>query len=182
MNTEKQQFQNEEEIPVAKVYHLEPGYVYVNAQGAVIRTVVGSCVTVCLWDTQRRLGGMNHFMYPIAGKTDKRTVVYGDVAMPVLIRLMKDFGSDREKLVAQLYGGGCQFGDEKRGVGPKNVDVARSILEEFRIPLITQDTGGRMGRKILFDTATGEAAVLKVHALRRDDWYHPKKKRYGVAD
>jgi chemotaxis protein CheD len=122
---------------------------------------------------------MNHFMYPEAGKKDKRTVVYGDVAMPVLIRLMKDFGAEREKLVAQLYGGGCQFGDEKRSVGPRNVEVARSVLEEFRIPLITEDIGGRMGRKILFDTATGEAAVLKVHALRREDWYHPGKKQYG---
>ncbi len=154
MSPEKQQFHNEEAIPVAKVYHLEPGYVYVNAQGAVIRTVVGSCVTVCLWDTQHRMGGMNHFMYPQAGTKDKRTVVYGDVAMPVLIRLMKDFGAEREKLVAQLYGGGCQFGDEKRSVGPKNVEVARSVLKELRIPLITEDTGGRMGRKILFETAT----------------------------
>ena len=30
----------------------------------LIVTTLGSCIAACLWDRERRIGGMNHFMLP----------------------------------------------------------------------------------------------------------------------
>ncbi len=151
-------------------YHLEPGYIFVSVHGAIIRTVVGSCIAVCLWDEKRGFGGMNHFLYPEIHGEEKTTAQYGNIAVPVLIRLMEKIGSSKKNLVAQIYGGGQLYDSKRNRIGEKNISVARSILKDKRIPVISEDIGGKMGRKILFDTDTGHAAVLKVHRLRSNDW------------
>ena len=151
-------------------YHLEPGYIFASAHGALIRTVVGSCIAVCLWDAKRKIGGMNHFLYPEVLERGKTTAQYGNVAVPALLRLMEKIGSKKKDLVAQVYGGGKLHDTKKNQVGEQNIEIARRILTQKRIAIVSEDVGGRMGRKILFDTDSGHVAVLKVHRLRRDDW------------
>ena len=77
-------------------YMLKPGYIYVSRQISVIRTVVGSCVTVCLWDKVLKFGGMNHFLYPAISEKSKATAQYGNVATTALVRLMLEAGSETQ--------------------------------------------------------------------------------------
>jgi len=162
-------------------YHLEPGYVYVSAKGAVIRTVVGSCVAVCLWDGRKCAGGMNHFLHPRTRRNDPRTTSYGNVALPVLVKLMRqEFGSKKNDLQAQIFGGGSPMQMGHQPIGDENIAVARHFLEESGINVVSEDVGGFLGRKILFDTSTGQAVILKVRQLRSTDWIglpSPKKDR-----
>jgi chemotaxis protein CheD len=159
------------EMNKAVTYHLEPGFVYVSAKGAVIRTVVGSCVAVCLWDSRLMVGGMNHFIYPVTGRHDPRTTSYGNVALHVLVKMMhSEFGSRKVDLQAQMFGGASPMNLGKRSVGLENVAVGRAFLKNLGIRLVSEDVGGHLGRKILFDTATGQAVILKVQQLRSDDW------------
>jgi chemotaxis protein CheD len=51
------------------------------------------------------------------------------------------------------------------------VRIAREVLQRKKIAISSEDTGGTMGRKVLFCTGTGEAAVLKTHKIRESDWY-----------
>lgn len=162
-------------------YHLEPGYVYVSAKGAVIRTVVGSCVAVCLWDSRKCAGGMNHFLHPRTHRNDPRTTSYGNVALPVLVRLMRqEFGSKKSDLQAQVFGGGSPMQMGRQPIGDENIAVARKFLADSGINVVSEDVGGFLGRKILFDTSTGQAVILKVRQLRSTDWIGlppPKKDR-----
>ena len=151
-------------------YHLEPGYVYFDSEESVIRTVVGSCVAVCLWDCRLKCGGMNHFLHPVVRDPNKAFPKYGNVAMVALIRMMEEAGCRCEDLRAYIYGGGYQAGTSSEKIGADNVGIARKVLERKGIQIITEDVGGQMGRKILFDVKTGHVAVLKVHALRNSDW------------
>jgi chemotaxis protein CheD len=50
------------------------------------------------------------------------------------------------------------------------VEIARKILREKGIAIASEDVGGSVGRKIVFDLATGHVAVLKVHKVRDEDW------------
>lgn len=159
------------EINKAVTYHLEPGYVYCSGKGAVIRTVVGSCVAVCLWDLKKHAGGMNHFMHPRRGENDKRTTYFGDVALPVLVNMMRrEFGSKKSDLHVQIYGGGSPMNFSEQTVGEENIAAARDFIKKVGLHLVSEDVGGTMGRKLLFDTATGQVAILKVQQLRREDW------------
>ncbi len=156
------------------IYHLEPGYVFVSAQGSTIRTVVGSCIAVCLWDENMKYGGMNHFLYPRVDSEGKNTAQYGNVAIPALIKLLENLGCSKKSITAQIYGGGELDNSKNNSVGENNIIIARKILSELGIPIISEDVGGIMGRKIIFDTDTGHTVVLKVHKLRQTDWieYH----------
>lgn len=164
----------EQEVQEAVTYHLEPGFIYASAENTTIRTVVGSCVAVCLWDELKQWGGMNHFIYPEIFDKNKTTAQYGNVAMLALIRLLEKMGSSRKNLVAQVYGGAHLHELTNHNVGLENIAIARKILKQKHIRTISEDVGGRMGRKILFDTITGHTAILKVHRLRREDWIELK--------
>ena len=89
-------------------YYLKPGFLYLTREETVIYTVLGSCVAVCLWDRQNRIGAMNHFLYPRTADPAQATTRYGNVAVLTLIRLMLADGGGRKSLEGQIFGGGAQ--------------------------------------------------------------------------
>ena len=150
-------------------HYLERGCIYVSGGEGTVQTVLGSCVSVCLWDEELRCGGMNHFIYPQTNNKELATPKYGNVATMALIKLMCEEGSRTESLAAQILGGGHPDG-AKESTGSRNVDVARKILREKGIAILSEDVGGSVGRKVVFDLSTGNIAVLKVHKIRDEDW------------
>lgn len=161
----------EDSSPIERVsYFVEPGYIYVSRQPTVVATVLGSCVAVCLWDRVLKAGGMNHFLYPRATDAAGATPRYGNAATIGLVRMLLSGGSNVEHLEAQIFGGGRAEGTTGDDIGRANVEVARKVLARRGIPILSEDVGGTMGRKIVFDLATGEVFVVKVHRIRKTDW------------
>ena len=153
-----------------KDYCLEPGYIFFSKQAIVIRTVLGSCVSVCLWDRKLRYGGMNHFLYPEIYEATKATPQFGNVATTALLNIMEEAGCKRQDLAAQIFGGGYPEETSGTNIGRENVNIARRILSRKGITVVSEDVEGTLGRKILFDLKTGHVAVLKVHKVRNSDW------------
>ncbi len=151
-------------------FYLEPGYIYCAAEPSTVQTVLGSCVAVCLWDSKRALGGINHFLYPETRDKGRATAQYGNVATLELLRMMEKFGCKRSDILAQILGGAAPMGLVGDHLGLKNVQSARKVLHQKHIRVCSEDVGGHMGRKIVFDSVTGHVAVLKVFELRQHDW------------
>ncbi len=151
-------------------YYLEPGYIYFSKRSVTVRTVVGSCVAVCLWDRNRRYGGMNHFVRPRVDKPEKATPHYGNVATAALVRIMEEAGCKRGDLSAHIVGGGCPEGLRRDTVGNANVRAAREVLSRKGIKIVSEDVGGHVGRKLAFNSGTGELAILKTQKIRQTDW------------
>ena len=135
-----------------------------------VRTVVGSCVSVCIWDKALQYGGVNHFIKPVTYDQKEATPRFGNVAVAALVRIMEEAGCERTNLVAQILGGGSPPGTMANSLGDQNIQVAREVLSRKSIIVVAEDVGGHVGRKIAFDTGTGQLAVLKVHQLRESDW------------
>src|SRR5438309_537789 len=76
-------FDKEFKVEAAKIL---PGQYHAAADDSLIVTVLGSCVSACLWDPVLRIGGMNHFMLPGASGASSATL--GLYAMEVLINRM----------------------------------------------------------------------------------------------
>ena len=152
-------------------YFLESGYIYITFDPIVIQTVLGSSVAICIFDTHLHCAGINHFIYPRVDDSRKATPRYGNVAIPKLIRIMVDAGSRIQDMEALIFGGAHPESNTKENIGEKNIAIAHSGLDKMGIRIVSEDTGGVMGRKIVFDTATGHVAVLKVRRLRHSDWY-----------
>lgn len=137
----------------------------------MIYTVLGSAVTVCLWDRKNQFGGVSHFLYPKITKPEKATAQYGNVAVLNLIKLMVTDGSEKISLEAQIFGGGDPLSVSEDTLGMQNVLMAKKVLSHLGIPITSEDIGGSKGRKVVFKTDTNEAVILKVERLRQEDWY-----------
>ncbi len=153
--------------------YIKPGRVIVKKDPGIMSTVVGSAVAVCIWDRISRFGGVCHYIYPEMMDKNKTTVNYGNVAIYVLVKSMKEFGSRQDDLETQIFGGAePRIAYDHRGTyGPQNVKIARKVLNKYGIKITSEDTGGHFGRKISFNTDTNEVMVYKVEQLRKDDWH-----------
>lgn len=131
----------------------------------MVTTILGSCVSVCLWDSKLRIGGINHYLLPHGSDGDRSSERFGDVAIRILIEKLLTLGSTKRNLVAKLFGGAClleDMEDARKYVGEKNVEVARRLLEEEKIPLVGEDVGGRCARKIIYRSEDGAAWVKRI--------------------
>lgn len=154
-------------------FFLKPGYVIADSDATIVRTVLGNCVAVTFFDTDQRFGGINHFVFPEAERVEDMTPQYGNVAIRALYRMLLRMGARRDSMVAQIVGGSeCHILDD-RDLGLKNVDLARLVIDQLKVPIISEDVGGVMGRKVLYHSGTNEMAVFKVDNLRRSDWFAP---------
>ncbi len=152
-------------------YFLQPGYIFVPDYGVSISAVIGSGVSVCIFDRKKRIGGMNHFQFPYMAAKGKTTSLYGNVATITLINMILAQDSKKNHLEAQIFGGAYIPQKNNQDIGRDNVKMARHILSKSKIQIISEDVGGEKGRKVVFNTSTNEIAVLKVDSLREMDWY-----------
>ena len=144
-------------------HFLFPGTIFAEPLEYSISTVLGSCVAVCLWDQVARRGGMNHMMLPLWNGEGLATPKYGNIAMEKLLGKVLSIGCRHEHLVAKVFGGANVSGTglEVFMIGDRNITLAFQKLEEFRIPVVAKDVGGRVGRKIIMNTGTGVVLVGK---------------------
>lgn len=133
------------------------GETFASAEPAWISTVLGSCVSVCLFDPERRIGGMNHFLLPEPPADDPGSARYGSVALDQLIEKMVTLGADRSRLVAKVFGAAHQTGSPEVSQG--NCTFTRRYLAREKIPLLAERLGGRSGMELRFETHTGRAFV-----------------------
>jgi len=144
---------------------LHPGRIFVSAEPCTVRTILGSCVAVCMWDPHLGVGGVNHFVLPYSVENGEHSLRYGNVAVKRLIEKLLALGSTKQTLQAKLFGGACVLGafrDKRNHLGMKNVQTALSLLAEERIPVVAEDVGGEQGRKVIFQTHDGAAWVRRL--------------------
>lgn len=139
--------------------YVRPGELVVVRDPDILFTVLGSCVSVCLWDAQSKTAGMNHFVFP--GRPDdptQRGPRFGADAVQGLIERMIGAGADLSQTVAKVFGGARipHLGAGTRSISDANAAVASQLLGRQGIRIVARDLGGHWGRKVLFDTRTGD--------------------------
>ncbi len=139
-------------------HYLYPGALFVSKKPYYITTILGSCVAVCLYDKRLHIGGMNHFLLPLWNGEGLPSPKFGNIAIMQLISKMKASGSDPSDLIAKVFGGAAVLNvkNEVFYIGERNIAIALKTLKEQGIPVVAESTGGDKGRKIIFNTLTGE--------------------------
>jgi chemotaxis protein CheD len=75
----------------ANEYFLNPGELIFSKKPIVVKTVLGSCVAVCIYDKVNRWGGICHYLLPVAPSDEQRSTKFGDVAIKTLLhRFLKN--------------------------------------------------------------------------------------------
>jgi chemotaxis protein CheD len=138
----------------APTVELPPGQLIVTAIPCTVTAVLGSCVSVGLWDRVRRVGGMNHFLMP-EGHDSARC---GAFAMQAVVAGVLSLGAVAKDISAHVLGG-ARVGVrpiESADLGERNVDFAIAWLESAGLELSALDVGGDAARRVSFCLRTGK--------------------------
>ena len=125
-----------------------------------IRTVLGSCIGIALFDLKTCVGGMAHIMLPKTNGNTKTPGKFADTGVDELLRVVLAEGAGRTRVQAKIAGGATMFGSEKRdGIGERNAEAVIDRLKHHKIQLAAQDVGGGKGRRMFLDPNTGDVQV-----------------------
>jgi chemotaxis protein CheD len=122
-----------------------------------IETLLGSCVSVCLYNIKNGQAAMNHFLRACDnGKPDCKTGEYGSLSTPYIIKSLMEIDPDASHYRAQIFGGAAVIKTKSSAysIGENNINIALEVLAHYRIRIINKDIGGTRGRNIIFDTST----------------------------
>lgn len=156
---------------LAQAFYLHPGNLIASDQGRTVTTVLGSCVSVCLWDPVLQAGGINHYMLALWNGEGLPSPKYGNIAIAKLIEKMLALGCSKQNLKAKVFGGAAviQSTTGLLNVGNRNIILAQDMLRDEKIPIISSDVGGNLGRKLLFNTSTGSVMLRKINPRRNSE-------------
>lgn len=138
-----------------------PGQFLITNTPTLISTVLGSCVSVCLWDKETKIGAMNHYLLPGNEDDDVNNSNRGITAIPLLIRSMTNRKIQLKNVEAKVFGGcnSLYIGNDVFKVGERNIEMAMQILDSMNIRIVAKHVGGCYGRKIVFNTDTGKVRM-----------------------
>lgn len=138
---------------------------------------LGSCVGVALYDEKKKIGGLAHIMLPDSKAISRpgKPGRYADTAIRAMVKEMERLGSRRKDIKAKMAGGACMFtipgATNPRNVpgpaigmqiGERNIEAAKKTLQELKIPLVAEDTGGNYGRTLRFNVSDGRVVISSI--------------------
>jgi chemotaxis protein CheD len=128
----------------------------------LIRTLLGSCAGVVLYDRQAKIGGVAHIVLPDSRGATEHPGKYADTAIPALLLDMERAAGRkiRARITAKLFGGASMFqGGPSIDIGRSNQVAVEQVLAGLGVAVVARDLGGEAGRRLTFSTATGIVAV-----------------------
>lgn len=144
-----------------------PGEYHATGGNTLITTLLGSCVSACLFDPVAGVGGMNHYMLPGTSGTergdDAGSARYGVHAMELLVEHLLRLGASQRSLNAKVFGAGRVM-EKMSDVGQRNAEFALRYLREREIAVTALDLGDIYPRKVCFFPASGRVFVKRVRA------------------
>ncbi len=138
----------------------------------MVSTVLGSCIAVTLLCPRLKSAAICHAVLPYparrkgSAKRTNESFRYVSTVVPLMVNYYLEQGAGVHELQAKLFGGASIHPKSKEmpedmQVGSRNVEEATSLLSDFGLRIEKSHVGGISGRKIIFNTESGEV-LLKV--------------------
>ncbi|TWU04143.1 Chemoreceptor glutamine deamidase CheD [Symmachiella macrocystis] len=129
-------------------------------KGETIRTLLGSCVGVALYDPHKKIGGLAHVVLPDSRGQEGLPGKFVDTAIPELIRLICLNNGRLKSLTAKLAGGARMFATSADvAIGEQNLAAIERELESRNIPILGRHCGGQQGRRMMFTPSTSRVQI-----------------------
>lgn len=134
-----------------------------------LKTFVGSCVAICLFDNDAKIAAMAHVMLPkkINDKqhvTENEVGKFADTAFACMLKNMIQMGANPKKIQAKMAGGATIFSHESEtslfNIGSRNIAAIKQILKETGIPLVSEDVGANFGRWVIFALSSSNMTIV----------------------
>lgn len=147
---------------IVRNYISQGEYAISDREDTVIATLLGSCVSACLWDPVRQIGGMNHVLFADETRDAANQFGHGVNGMELLINNLLQQGALRGRLRAKVFGGASMIAGLS-SAGEKNGAFVVDFLAREGIAYVGGDLGGTLARRLEFWPTTGRARIKMVN-------------------
>lgn len=136
--------------------------------GLITTLGLGSCVGIILYDQTVKVAGLVHIMLPNSKqiKNNENKAKFADTGIELLLQKMIEQGCNKSRIVAKIAGGSQMFSFQTNNdvmkIGERNVLATKEVLQQLKIPLLAQDTGGNYGRTIEFNSNSGKLLIKTI--------------------
>ncbi len=166
--------------PGIKTCYLKPGEIHLTLDPSLVTTVLGSCLSITMHHRPTRMSVICHAVMPsiAQGRDAKKdgAFQYVDSSLQWMIEQYTGKGIRLRDIEVKMFGGAAIFQDTgslggDMNIGKRNVEAALAFLKRHRIPLKAWNVGGNRGRKLIFNTLTGDVLakfITKTHASQID--------------
>lgn len=151
------------------VVYLHPGEICISENPTKVITVLGSCVSVTMFNLRLRTGAICHATLPQCksmGKCDRvctEAFKFMDCALKYMLMNFGERGILAEEIELKIFGGADTMMSKSRNtVGSKNVKSALTIIREKQLRIVAADVGDSFGRKLIFLSHTGEVFLKRL--------------------
>ena len=169
------------EIHIRENHFLKPAHLYFTAGSMVITTILGSCLTMTMFSRRTGVAAACHAVLPACNEKSCPAGRCRDIGryvacvIPEMLRRYGKLGVEPGELEIKMFGGADMImvkkeswtGENER-VGRKNILMARELIQKNRLKLKNADVGGTLGRKLFFDTDTGEVLLKRLSGIEKN--------------
>ena len=132
----------------------------------IVTHALGSCVAVCLWDPEARVGAMLHFLLPESrvnpDRAKKQPGTFADTGIPLLFQAAYKAGALKSRLRVHLLGGAAITGGPNGlDVGKRNALIAKKLLWQNGVLVTGEALGGTDSRTVCLCAADGRVVVTR---------------------
>lgn len=133
-------------------HFLLPGDLVIREGPAIWTTVLGSCVSVCIRHRHAIWAGMNHYLLASGEGEGQELGRYGNLSIQTMWNRLRQRDDNPDNYRARIFGGAKMFDLQAFDIGARNIEVARDMLHQLRIPIVESQVGGGSGVRLRFET------------------------------
>ena len=153
---------------------LKIGEVHISKEPEMVWTILGSCVAVVFHNKRLKTGGICHARLPeensrgpkcsdacpikcLKEVPDSNQFIYVTCSIRYLLKRFLQLGIKQNEIDVKIFGGAAvlPYSEKLKPIGEQNIEAALRMIEELSLNLVSQNTGGKRGRTLYFNTETG---------------------------
>ncbi|MDI9643030.1 MAG: chemotaxis protein CheD [Archaeoglobaceae archaeon] len=131
------------------------------SKSGILKTIgLGSCLGIAIYESKIKAGALAHAMLPKSNGL--KTAKFVDSAVSIAIESLEGISGNRKNMVAKIAGGAQIFKHltlESLKIGDRNIEVVRDTLREYGVRIVSEDTGGSLGRTLYFFVNDGRLLI-----------------------
>ncbi len=159
--------------PGQQIIYLKAGEMVFSGEPSVVMTVLGSCLSVTMFHRRSGFAAICHGLLPRCpeqrhcGARCGRRAKYVECVVPRMVRQFIEAGANLREIEVKVFGGADMFSSTGKGgasisIGKQNIEAALEAIEKAGLRVFSRDVGGTEGRKIFFNTETGEVLLKRL--------------------
>ena len=159
--------------------NLMPGDLFIAEKPQVIKTLLGSCISVVMHNKRTKVSTISHAQLPNDGTTDMCTThcpvkcyrnapdinmfKYVTHSSHYMYKKLEGLGIRPDEIDVKLFGGSNVIDvlSDRKTIGTANIEKAHETLKRLSLRLKVEDTGGKQGRTIYLVSHNGDVFVRK---------------------